>query len=162
MVRLHARPVVAPVEIGLARAGDASRIALYSRDLIEHGLGWGWTPSRILRAMSAKDINVAVARDGDCAVGFGIMRYRDEEAHLLLLGVAADRQRTGIGRALMGWLERTALDAGIGVIRLEARKRNESARAFYRSLGYREVMFATAMYARDEDGVRIFKDLWAG
>lgn len=154
--------MVAPVEIGLARPGEASWIALYSRDLIEHGLGWGWTPSRILRAMATKDTNVAVARQGDRPVGFGIMRYCDEEAHLLLLGVAADRLRKGIGSALMAWLERTALDAGIGVIRLEARKRNESARAFYRSLGYREVTFASAMYARDEDGVRIFKDLWAG
>jgi ribosomal-protein-alanine N-acetyltransferase len=153
--------VVAPVEIGLARASEASRIALYSRDLIEYGLGWGWTPSRILRAIAAKDVNVAVAREGDRAVGFGIMRYCDEEAHLLLLGVAADRQRKGIGSALMAWLERTALDAGIGVIRLEARKRNESARAFYRCIGYHEVMLASAMYARDEDGVRIVKDLWA-
>jgi len=112
--------------------------------------------------MATKDTNVAVARQGDRPVGFGIMRYCDEEAHLLLLGVAANRLRKGIGSALMAWLERTALDAGIGVIRLEARKRNESARAFYRSLGYREVTFASAMYARDEDGVRIFKDLWAG
>ena len=151
MERLHAWSVVAPVEIGLARAGDASRIALYSRDLIEHGLGWGWTPSRILRAMATKDINVAVAREADRPIGFGIMRYRDEEAHLLLLGVAADRQRRGIGSALMAWLERTALDAGIGVLRLEARKRNESARAFYRRLGYQEVMLANAMYARGED-----------
>jgi ribosomal-protein-alanine N-acetyltransferase len=154
--------VIAPVEIGLAHAGDASRIALYSRDLIEYGLGWGWTPTRILRAIAAKDMNVAVAREGDRLIGFGIMRYRDEEAHLLLLGVATDRQRKGVGRALMGWLERTALDAGIGVIRLEARLRNESARAFYRRLGYHEVMLASGLYARHEDGVRIAKDLWAG
>lgn len=154
--------MIAPVEIALAQRNDASRIALYSRDLIEYGLGWGWTPSRVLRAITAKDMNVAVASEGGRLVGFGIMRYRDEEAHLLLLGVATDRQRKGVGSALMAWFERIALDAGIGVIRLEARKSNESGLAFYRRLGYQEVMLARGMYARDEDGVRFAKDLWAG
>jgi ribosomal-protein-alanine N-acetyltransferase len=149
------------LEISLARADEASLIAACSRDLVEHGLAWRWTPARIHRAIHAKDMNVAVARSRGQLVGFGILQYLDEEAHLCLLAVVPARRREGIGAALMAWLERTALDAGIGVVRLEARARNASARAFYRRLGYREVMVADGMYARDEDGVRIAKDLWA-
>jgi ribosomal-protein-alanine N-acetyltransferase len=148
-------------EIGLAQTVEAPLIAAFSRDLIEHGLRWRWTPARIHRAILATDMNVAIARSRGEPVGFGILRYLDEEAHLCLLAVVPARRREGIGAALMAWFERTALDAGIGVIHLEARARNESARTFYRRLGYREVMFADGMYARDEDGVRIAKDLWA-
>ena len=153
--------MAANFEIALARADEAPLIAACSRDLIERGLRWRWTPARIQRAIVAKDINVAVARSHGELIGFGILQYLDDEAHLCLLAVVPARRREGIGTAQMTWLERTALDAGIGVIRLEARARNESARAFYRRLGYREVMFAGGMYARDEDGVRIARDLWA-
>jgi ribosomal-protein-alanine N-acetyltransferase len=149
-------------EIALARADEAPLIAACSRDLVEHGLRWRWTPARIRRAIAAKDMNVAVARTRSGLVGFGILQYLDDEAHLCLLAVVPSRRREGIGAALIAWLERTALDAGIGVIQLEARARNESARAFYSRLGYREVMLAGGMYGRDEDGVRIAKDLWAG
>jgi ribosomal-protein-alanine N-acetyltransferase len=149
-----------PLEIALAHADEAPLIAAYSRDLIEHGLRWRWTSARIHSAIRAKDMNVAVARSRGQLVGFGILQYLDDEAHLCLLAVVPARRREGIGAALMAWLERTALDAGIGVIQLEARARNESARAFYRRLGYHEVMFAGGLYAPGEDGVRIAKDLW--
>ena len=49
-------------------------------------------------------------------VGFGIMKYREEEGHLLLFAVRDSHRRRGIGSALMSWFERTALVAGIGVI----------------------------------------------
>ena len=159
--RRHYGSVDAAFEIDLARADEAPLIAAYSRDLIEHGLRWRWTPARIHRAILAKDMNVAVARIRRELAGFCIVQYLDDEAHLCLLAVVPARQRQGIGTALIAWLERTVLDAGIGVMRLEARTCNESARAFYRHLDYREVMIAGGMYAREEDGVRIAKDLWA-
>lgn len=149
------------VDIGLAHPDDAPRIARMSRDLIEHGLGWRWTPPRVLRLVRDDSTNVAVAREGARIDGFGIMRYRDEEAHLMLFAVDAGRRRSGIGRALMGWLEESALVAGIGVVHLEARASNHAARAFYRRLGYVEAMHVRGMYAHDEDGVRFAKDLWA-
>jgi len=149
------------IDIGLAHPDDAPRIARMSRDLIEHGLGWRWTPARVLRLVRDDSTNVAVAREGTRIEGFGIMRYRDEDAHLMLLAVDARRRRGGLGRALMEWLEETALAAGIGVVRLEARASNHPARAFYRRLGYVEAMHVRGMYAHDEDGIRLAKDLWA-
>jgi [ribosomal protein S18]-alanine N-acetyltransferase len=153
--------VIRGVDIGLARPDDAPRIACMSRDLIEHGLDWRWTPARVLRLVHHHSTNVAVAREGARIDGFGIMLYRDEDAHLMLFAVDPRRRRSGIGRALMGWLEETALTAGIGVVRLEARASNHAARTFYRQLGYVEAMHVRGMYAHDEDGVRFAKDLWA-
>ena len=38
--------------LGLARAGDAREISEMSRDLIEQGLTWSWTPARVQHFIS--------------------------------------------------------------------------------------------------------------
>ena len=149
------------LQIRLAVSADAPQIAAMSRDLIEVGLGWSWTEARVRRSFRDPNTNVAVAYHEDDFVGFGIMKYRDDEAHLHLLAVRESHRRCGIGRALMTWLERTALVAGIGVIYLEARLSNAAARAFYGKLGYREVKVVPGYYRGVESAVRLAKDLWA-
>lgn len=153
-------PMFLKQTIELAGPADAHAIALLSREFVEHRLGWRFTPHRILQLIRTADVNVAVARAAGPLRGFGIMEYEDDEAHLLLLCVAPEFQRKGIGTELIRWLEATALTAGIGCIRLEARANNAAARAFYHRLGYREIKNVPAMYAPHEDGVRIAKDLW--
>jgi len=153
--------MIADCEIALALPGDARRIAMMSRDLVEHGLTWRWTPQRILRVMRDPAINVAVAREKGALAGFAIMQYKDDEAHLLLLAVDCAHRYKGIGSALMGWLESTALTAGTGCIYLESRANNAAARAFYARLSYIEVASVTGLYSNNEDGVRIAKDLWS-
>lgn len=147
------------VEMRLARAPDAQFIAELSRDRIEHGLGWSWQVPRVLRSIREPEINVVVAERGGNPVGFGIMNYRDEDAHLSLLAVAASASRIGIGSALVGWLERSARIAGIASLTLEARVRNEAARAFYGRLGYRETETLPGYYQGREACVRLVKQL---
>jgi hypothetical protein len=81
--------VIANHDIRLATLADAAGIGEMSRDLIEHGLGWRWTPARIRRCLGDTATNVAVATSGDREriAGFAIMRYKENEAHLILLGV---------------------------------------------------------------------------
>jgi ribosomal-protein-alanine N-acetyltransferase len=149
------------MQIRLALPRDAAGIAAMSRDLIEQGLGWSWTQQRVGRSMRDKNTNVAVACDADQLVGFGIMKYKDEEGHLMLLAVRDSHQRLGIGTALMAWFERTALVAGIGVIYLEARLANTDARKFYSRLGYKEIKTVRGYYRGVEAAVQLAKDLWA-
>lgn len=148
-------------EIRLAVAGDARRIAEMSRDTIEQGLGWRWTTKRVLDNVRDRDTNVVVACHHHSLVGFGIMKYNNEEAHLMLLAVSDSHRRKGIGSALLSWLELPALTAGIGCIYLEARQVNNGARDFYRRLGYREIRTLRGYYLGREDAVQIAKDLWA-
>jgi ribosomal-protein-alanine N-acetyltransferase len=154
-------PMITQHEIRLALPVDASAIARMSRDFIEYGLGWRWTPERIATCMHDPATNVAVVDDAAHLAGFAIMEYHDEDAHLTLLAVSSASRRRGIGSALMAWLEATALTAGIASIYLEARTRNSEARAFYKSLGYREIRVDRGFYRGREDGVRISKDLRA-
>ena len=144
----------------LATRDDAQAIAQLSRDRIEQGLGWSWTALRVLRSVRDRETNVVVALDASESLGFGIMKYHDEEAHLLLLAVRAERVRQGIGTALVDWLERSALVAGIGRVSLEARASNASARAFYLRLGYREIQSLPGYYQGREACVRMARDLW--
>lgn len=148
-------------EIRLAVAGDVRRIAEMSRDMIEQGLGWRWTPKRVLENVQDRETNVVVAYDHHCLAGFGIMKYSIEEAHLMLLAVSGSCRRKGLGSALVSWLEVSALTAGIGCIYLEARQINNGARHFYRKLGYREIRTIHGYYLGREDAVQIAKDLWA-
>ena len=149
----------------LATRADSAQIAAMSRDLIERGLGWSWTPRRVLRSIGDAHTNVVVAlenkQDGaQRLTGFGIMKYHDDEAHLLLLAVQASDRRRGIGAALVTWLEKAALVSGVGQVYLESRMSNLQARAFYRKLGYREVQTVPGYYQGVEPGVRMAKDLW--
>jgi len=145
-------------EIRLALPQDAARIAAISRDYIEMGLGWGWTPARVARSIRDRATNVVIAEYGADLAGFGIMQYLDDDAHLLLFAVRPEYRLRGIGSQLLAWLESTAATAGIELIFLEARASNAAARAFYAARGYRELVLLPRYY-RSEDAVRIGKDL---
>lgn len=147
--------------IRLARHADATAIARMSRDYIERGLGWGWTATRVLRSIRDRATNVAVIHQGGSLLAFGIMRYDDRTAHLLLLAVQPARRRRGMAAALVAWLETVARTAGIERIRVETRAGSEAARAFYRSRGYAETERIAGYYRGVEDAVRLEKDLRA-
>jgi ribosomal-protein-alanine N-acetyltransferase len=143
--------------IRLATPADAEAIALESRAEIEHGLEWGWEPWRVSEAMAHPETNVVVAIDGVRMLGFGIMEYRSDVAHLVLFAVRRDARRRGIGSALLLWLEKVAAVAGITQFRVEARLANVGAREFYRRHGYVEIEVVAGMYQGSEDGVRLGK-----
>ena len=151
--------MISDYDISLAVPADARRVAELSRDSIEHGLEWSWTPRRVQKSVADASTNVVVAREGNRFVGFAIMKYADEEAHLLLLAVHSAHRRKGVASALLAWLEATVRVAGIGIISLEARAQNVAARAFYRKLGYHETGLLGGYYRGVEDAVRIAKDL---
>jgi len=149
------------IAIRLAGVADAAAIAAMSASEIEYGLPWRWTPPRIARAIGHPATNVAVVGAPPSLVGFGIMSYADEVAHLQLFAVRAANRRSGIGSALLVWLEQVAWAAGIPTIRLEARCDSAAARAFYRRHGYRETGTVPGMYCGVADGVRLEKALLA-
>src|SRR4029453_17764329 len=100
------------LSLRLARPADATTIANLSRDLIEYGLRWRWTPMRVAASIRAPDVNVLVGRIRENIAGFGIMRYEDEDAHLDLLAVAPPYRRLGVGRQLLESLQKRPSLAG--------------------------------------------------
>jgi [ribosomal protein S18]-alanine N-acetyltransferase len=139
----------------LAAESDAFGIARMSRDLIETGLGWSWTAVRVLRSIRDPEVVVLVARGGRQIVGFAIMDFGEEDAHLALLAVDPSHRRRGVGRHLFHWLKESALTAGIAVVKLELRASNLDAQHFYRYLGFEEIGWTAGYYRRRETALRM-------
>jgi ribosomal-protein-alanine N-acetyltransferase len=151
--------MVAPL-IRLATDADAQAIAMMSRCLIEVGLrGWSWDPARVTRAIRHRDTCVAVAEIDQQVTGFAIAEFGDTRMHLSLLAVAAVHQRSGVGRALVAWLEQSALTAGITDIQLELRANNAAAKFFYQSLGFEFVRAVPGYYRGEETALKMQKTI---
>lgn len=148
------------IEIRLATVRDAAELAVMSRDLVEHGLGWSWTAPRIARHVRAPESVVLVAQSRERVAGFAIMRFGEEEAHLDLLAVRPRYQRLGVGRWLLAWLEESAIVAGVSVIYLEVRAGNAGARSFYEKLGFQSIKRIPGYYSGRESAICMGIDLW--
>jgi ribosomal protein S18 acetylase RimI-like enzyme len=147
--------------IRLATPADAAAIAAMSRDFIEWGLGWRWTPARVQHAIRDRATNVAVLDVQSEPAAFGIMVYGEQHAHLSLLAVHPGQRHRGFGAAVLGWLEKCAATAGLERVVLEARADNASALAFYRGRGYGVAGTVPGYYEGRVDAVRLDKLLLA-
>lgn len=121
-------------------------MAEMSREFIEAGLGWRYTPLRMEALIGDPETVALVACDGPCIQGFAVMHFGDVHAHLTLLCVRPTLRRRGVGRRLNDWLIESARVAGITSIRLELRADNAAALLFYRRLGFAETQLVPGYY----------------
>ena len=122
-------------------------MAEMSRDLIESGLGWRYTPPRMAALIRERETMALVACDGPQIHGFAVMHFGDDEAHLTLLCVQPPQRHRGIGRGMIEWMVASARVAGITAIRLELRADNGSALAFYQRLGFVQTQSVPGYYS---------------
>ena len=146
-------------ELRLARRRDARTIANLSRDLIETGLGWSWTPKRVERAISDSETLGLVAETRIEIVGFGLMEFHTNHAHLTLFAVSEAHQRRGLGTRMLEWMTESARTAGCDRIVLEVRSTNEGAQRFYERAGYASEKTLPGYYDGKEAAVRMVNDL---
>src|SRR5947208_16033297 len=116
---------------GLAHMSDAQALATMSRDLIETGLGWAYRADRIAKLIANPETITLVARERKRPVGFAVMTFGEERAHLILLAVCATHQRRGIAREMLAWLLESAVTAGMASIHVELRADNPAAYPLY-------------------------------
>jgi ribosomal protein S18 acetylase RimI-like enzyme len=147
------------ITFGLARLGDAPRIAHMSRTLIEAGLPWSWTPRRVAAHMRGREHLAVIATAKNELAGFVLAQFGSSKVHLTLLGVAPRYQRLGVGRRLVAWVEESAVVAGLFTMELEVRSSNRGARRFYSALGYGETLRLPDYYSGIEDAIRLVRDL---
>lgn len=148
-----------PYRLEPARVGDAPLLAAMSQAHVESGLKPAWGAARIRWHVRDPESVVLIARLQTIIAGFAIMRYGEDIAHLNLLAVEPAHRRRGIARALVRWLEETALTAGTFIVGLELRASNEPARALYRALGYHELGQIPGYYQGVESAIRMVRDV---
>ena len=92
-----------------------------------------------------RDIDRKLARDGDNLlvleednqlIGSVMVGYEGHRGWVNYLAVHPDHQRQGLGRLLMNEAERRLRDLGCAKVNLQVRASNETAREFYRQIGY--------------------------
>jgi ribosomal-protein-alanine N-acetyltransferase len=71
--------------------------------------------------------------------GYVVMSMGAGEAHVLNICVAPERQRQGLGRALLHHLEQVALENSVDMMLLEVRVSNQPAIRLYDSMGFNEL-----------------------
>ena len=148
------------VQLGLARVEDIGFIGLLSRHFVESGLsGWSWNPNRVAEQIQNPDSLVMVARDEEIVVATAIVEYGRTVSHLNLLVVEPGYQRTGIGTCLVRYIENSAVLLGHDKIHLEVRLHNFGARAFYRTLGYKEIEVQKNYYRGREAAVYMVHEI---
>jgi ribosomal protein S18 acetylase RimI-like enzyme len=133
-----------------------------SQELVEAGLRPAWSAARITWHIRHTESVVLTARYGSTTIGFAIMRYGDDVAHLNLLAVDPAHRRRGVARKIVTWLEESALTAGTFIIGLELRATNPGAFAFYAALGYRELGRVSGYYQGVEQAIRMARDVRTG
>ena len=80
-----------------------------------------------------------VAWHGDRAVGLAMLAVRGARGWVGGMGVVPEARRQGVGEELMRALLEQAREAGVHRVQLEVLEKNESARALYVKLGFREI-----------------------
>jgi [ribosomal protein S18]-alanine N-acetyltransferase len=144
------------VTLRLAGAADADTIAQMSRDLIESGLGWRYRADRVRRLIVRRDTSALVACDArQGVVGFALMQFDDEHAHLMLLAVRPSHQRQGVAQQMIRWLLESARVAGMVSVHLELRAGNRAALNLYRKLGFAQTLILAGYYEQREAALRM-------
>ncbi|MBC5765167.1 GNAT family N-acetyltransferase [Ramlibacter albus] len=145
------------VTLRLARRADAPAIAELTRRHIEAGLAPRYSPARVARLIADRDTIALVADDTTGVQGFAIMAFGETRAHLQLLCVQPAQRRQGLARRMMDWLVESARVAGIASLHLELRADNETARAFYRRMGFEDTLVVSGYYEGRIDAVRMVR-----
>ncbi len=141
------------LSIKLASDEDLSAIAYMSRDLIEAGLPWRWTPDFVGKVLRDRDIVTIVCCDRGIVVAFASMIFADDTARLIRIAVEPPYRGMGIARQMVEWLKVSCYTAGITRIDSKHRLKSRSARLFYRKCGFREHALHPRYYADSETAV---------
>lgn len=120
-----------------------------------------WTPGNFRDSLTAGHA-CWIGREDGRLVAFAIAMRGVDEAHLLAIGVVPERQRRGVGAALLDFLCANARADGIARMLLEVRPSNAGALAFYRRRGFAEIGRRRGYYPAiegREDAIVMAKEL---
>ncbi|MBN8806854.1 MAG: ribosomal protein S18-alanine N-acetyltransferase [Sphingomonas sp.] len=101
---------------------------------------WGeaWTRNQVIGMLSLPGVWLTIAERGGSSLGFALTRATLDEAELLLLAVAPQARRGGIGAALLRTVVADCGGRGIATLHLEVREGNDAIR-LYKQHGFAKV-----------------------
>lgn len=135
------------------RHGDARDAAIVDElmaSAFDPQYGEAWTRSQCLGVLAMPGVRLLLAFADEEAAGFAMTRAVADEAELLLLAVAVEQQRRGVGGTLLRAVIDECAAAGVATIHLEVRAGNDAVK-LYHAAGFAKVGERRAYY-RGRDG----------
>jgi ribosomal-protein-alanine N-acetyltransferase len=134
------------------RSTDLPAVMTIMTSAFEAQYGEGWTRSQCAGILPMSGVSLMLAHDSDhqAAVGFSLFRTIAGEAELLLLAVAPEHQRHGIGRLLLDQFVECGRTSGASRVHLEVRDGNPAVN-MYRQAGFSQAG-RRINYYRGSDG----------
>ncbi|MBO1016086.1 tRNA (adenosine(37)-N6)-threonylcarbamoyltransferase complex dimerization subunit type 1 TsaB [Achromobacter sp. SD115] len=116
-----------------------------------HVQAFPWTRGNFADALAAGYGAWVLRREGKL-VGFCVLMFAPDVAHLLVIAVAKPLHRQGLGGVLLDWCEQQARERGMEGVLLEVRPSNESAINFYKRHGYLQIGVRRGYYPAEKGG----------
>lgn len=139
-----------PCDLVPGTTADLDEVMATMDAAFEPRFGEAWTRSQCSGILALPGVWLLLARIDGIAAGFALARSVVDEAELLLLAVAPERRRTGVGRAMLDQVADEARTRGASHLHLEMREGNPAA-ALYGIAGFLEVG-RRPRYYRGRDG----------
>ena len=130
-------PSAEAIRIEPGRSTDLPAVMSIMNAAFDGRFGEAWTRSQCAGILPMTGVSLMLARDNgrQQPLGFALFRTIAGEAELLLLAVAPDHQRRGIGRQLLDHFVGSARESGASRVYLEVRDGNPAVE-MYRSAGF--------------------------
>ncbi|HEX8415204.1 MAG TPA: GNAT family N-acetyltransferase [Sphingomicrobium sp.] len=116
-------------------ADDLDAVVEIMNHAFDPRYGEAWTRSQCAGILPMSGVSLTLADDAAGPVGFALHRIVAGEAELLLLAVARQAQRQGIGGKLLEGFVKDSAAAGARQVHLEVRE-NNVALQMYRAAGF--------------------------
>jgi ribosomal-protein-alanine N-acetyltransferase len=110
-----------------------------------------WSAGNFIDALDSGYACMVAELDGAMA-GYAVLMPALDEAHLLTIGIAAEHQRKGLGKEVLGRMTALAQASGIRRIILEVRPSNIPALSLYRKCGFAQIGLRRGYYPADNGG----------
>ncbi len=114
--------------------GDLDAVMAIEKDVYP----FPWTRGNFADSLGAQHCALVCLEQG-AMVGYAVMMLVLDEAHLLNISIAAERQRAGLGSELIEHLFDVARASGARRMLLEVRPSNASGGGLYRRYGFKEI-----------------------
>lgn len=127
------------VRLDPGEAAHLDAVMAVMESAFDPNFGEGWTRSQCAGILPLSGVRLVLASNAEGEVrGFSLLRVVGDEAELLLLAVALQAQRRGIGAALLEDFIAQCRGNGVRRLHLEVRDGNPAV-AMYRAFGFRRV-----------------------
>ena len=132
----RAVPPADELQLTLGGSTDLDAVTSVMNSAFDDRFGEAWTRSQCAGILPMPGVKLVLARDGEGELtGFSLFRTVSDEAELLLLAVAPEHRRRGIGQMLLEHFIERARDSGASRVHLEVREGNPAV-VMYRQAGF--------------------------